>query len=115
MKGYDIRVIDLTVTQLLEIMDARYSGKDSTVIQGGAKPSQSEYMDIAQCAELTGYSIGYLRQLIHKRKLPFHKKPNFKPVRFLRSEILEWMGGKKYTPIDEMADDYISNNKVKRR
>ena len=114
MEELDIRVIDLTVKHLFKLLDDRYggTGKDTNTNSG---PQLPEYMDIKACAELTGYTVGYLRQLVHRRAIPFHKKPNFKPVRFLRSEILEFIGGKKYAPINEMADDYLSNPKPKRR
>ena len=70
-----------------------------------------EFMTIDECAALTGYKPDYIRQMVFKRKIPFHKNPNRKPIRFKRDEILHWMATKKFSPIDELADAYISGGK----
>jgi excisionase family DNA binding protein len=63
----------------------------------------SDFMNVKECALLTGYKPDYIRQLVFKRAIPFHKNPKRKPVRFKRFEILAWMATKKFTPIDEQS------------
>jgi predicted DNA-binding transcriptional regulator AlpA len=64
-------------------------------------------------AALTGYTPGYIRQLVFKRKIPFYKTENLKPVRFKKSEILSWITDRKYAPIYELADNYLEEKKIK--
>ena len=103
------RIIDVTWGQAIQELDARYGLLNSRY--GNIMPAKSAdtFLNIKDCAALTGYSPGYIRQLVFKRAIPFHKNPNLKPVRFKRDEILAWMGTKKFTPIDEQAEDYISD------
>ena len=71
------------------------------------------FLNIDQCATLTGYKPGYIRQLVFKQAIPFFKSKGRKPVRFKEAEILAWMADKKFTPINEQADDYLEVNNLK--
>lgn len=49
---------------------------------------------VDRVAELTGYSKGYIYQLIHKGQIPYHKRGGTgtkSAVRFYESEINDWM------------------------
>jgi excisionase family DNA binding protein len=105
------RFIDAYFSDFLELMDQRYLMRDEKSSLFQAAPT--EYISIKVCAELTGYKEGYIRQLVFKSQIPYYKTPNRKPIRFKRAEILHWMAGKKFTPIDERTDDYINSRKIK--
>ena len=100
------RLIDLTWGEVLDDLDTRY-GKKPGILHIQSNPVINEFMNVAECALLTGYSPGYIRQLIFKRAIPFHKNPKLRPVRFKRTEILEWMASKKFEPINDMAENYL--------
>ena len=101
------RLIDLTWGEVLQDLNTRYGRK----AEGGHLPSNpviNEFMNVTECSLLTGYSPGYLRQLVFKRAIPYHKNPKLRPIRFKRLEIIEWMAGKKNEPIGDMADAYFN-------
>jgi|ERR1043165_422114 excisionase family DNA binding protein len=101
------RLIDVTVKELIDAFDWRYQKISDPAIT--TKTSIPEFIDVEACALLTGYKEGYIRQLVFRREIPFYKVENRRPIRFKRTEILEWISGKKYKPIDELADDYINS------
>jgi len=100
------RIYELTLGEVLDAWDARFGTKPSNQHMQ-SNPILNEFMTLKECASLTGYKPGYIRQLIFKRAIPFHKNPKLKPVRFKRIEILEWMASKKFEPINDMADNYL--------
>ena len=104
------KITELTWGDILTDLDERY-GPQNTLKAASINGVQSnnEFMNVKECALLTGYKPAYVRQLVFKRAIPFHKNPRLKPVRFRRSEILNWMVTKKFTPIDEQADNYVNN------
>ncbi len=105
------RFIDAYFSDFLELMDQRYLRRDE--IRNTLQTPPTEYINIKACAELTGYKEGYIRQLVFKSQIPYYKTPNRKPIRFKRAEIVQWIFGKKITPTDERADDYINSRKIK--
>ena len=105
------RLIDTYLHELIALMDQRYTLKGEQV--NGFQPVPMEFLNMKACAELTGYKEGYLRQLVFRNEIPYHKTPRRRPVRFKRSEIMEWLSGKKYTPISERAEDYVNSRKIK--
>ena len=96
----------MTLGELIEILDQR----EAVAKTKQNLSSPKEYMNVSECADLTGYSPEYIRQLVFKRKIPFHKRPDRKPLRFRRSDVIEWMAGKKYSPINDLVDEYISKS-----
>jgi hypothetical protein len=106
------KITELTWGDIISDLDERYkSPKATNENHLNFSPSAGEFIDIKKCALITNYSTGYIRQLVFKRLIPFHKHPHRKPIRFKRSEILEWMSGKKFTPIDELAESYVTENR----
>lgn len=106
------KIIDLTWGEVVSDLDERY-GKNIYLSCAQLGMAAKEFMSIKDCAALTGYKPDYIRQLVFKRKIPFHKNPNRKPIRFNRDEILQWMATKKFTPIDELAETYVNGGKRK--
>lgn len=110
----DKKITDLTWGEIVTDLDERY-GKGGTVLaakQVYLNPATDGFLNVKECAALTGYAEDYIRQLVFKRAIPFHKNPKLKPIRFKRAEILEWMATKKFTPIGELAEEYISGNSI---
>lgn len=108
------RFIDLTWGEVMAELDVRYSQNNAAFVMKSAGPENlAPFINIKECAELTGYKEGYIRQLVFKSQIPYYKTPNRKPIRFKRAEILQWIAGKKFTPTDERADNYINSRKIK--
>ena len=105
----DKRIAELTWGEIIKDLDERYP-KNTALHAITANPVERDFMNVKECSALTGYKPGYIRQLVFKRGIPFHKNPKLKPVRFKRSEILEWMATQKFTPITERAENYIEEN-----
>ena len=57
-------------------------------------------LDINETAELTGYSVKYLRLLIAKREIPHYRRGN--RLYFSRDEIEDWMMGTRIPTKEEM-------------
>jgi predicted DNA-binding transcriptional regulator AlpA len=111
----DKKLTDLTWGEIVADLDERYGKRTVVAKQQYLNPDMEPLLNVKQCAALTGYVEGYIRQLVFKREIPYNKNPNRKPVRFKRSEILEWMATKKFTPIDELAENYIAGNSITRK
>ena len=46
----------------------------------------------AQAADLLQIHVEYLRKLVRDGKVPCHRFPGGRELRFLRDELLEWLG-----------------------
>ena len=62
--------------------------------------SAKNVLDINDTAELTGYSVKYLRLLIAKREIPHYRRGN--RLYFNRDEIEDWMMGVRIPTKEEM-------------
>lgn len=71
---------------------------------------------VARVAEITGYSEGYIYQLVSSGKIPFHKRGETGSkgaVRFFESEIIDWLkNGWGFSPAQD--DIYASAEKIVR-
>lgn len=107
----DKRIIDLSVIELLNILDERYviTSKDKNLSNSAVL--KSDFLNVKKCAELTGYAEDYIRQLISNKKIPFYKVQDH-TIRFSKKEIIEWMTTRKYTPVAKRAQDYINTNEL---
>jgi len=62
--------------------------------------SAKEVLDINDVAQLTGYSVKYLRMMIASRDIPYYKRGN--RLFFNREEIEDWMMGTRIPTKEEM-------------
>jgi len=62
--------------------------------------SAKNVLDINDTAELTGYSVKYLRLLIARRDIPHYRRGN--RLFFNRDEIEDWMMGTRIPTNEEM-------------
>ncbi len=109
IQNIDKRIIDLKVGELLELLDERYAAnsKDNKILDNATV--KSDFLNVKQCASLTGYNDDYIRQLVFKGKIPFYKIQDHS-IRFSRKEIIDWMTTKKYVPVAKRAQQYIEEN-----
>jgi len=63
--------------------------------------SAKEVLDINDVAQLTGYSVKYLRTMIASRDIPYYKRGN--RLFFNREEIEDWMLGERIPTRAEMS------------
>ena len=104
----DIRLIVITVGELIEFLDERYTNKNQR------NQTTDTFMKIDDCATITGYSEEYIRQLVFKRKIPFTKLNNG-TLRFIKKDIIDWMGNNKSTPTELAAQRYIETTTISSR
>jgi excisionase family DNA binding protein len=66
----------------------------------GAEPSSAgnlpanQYppiMTTAQAAELLSVHVEYLRRMVREERIPAHRFPLGREIRFLRDELIEWV------------------------
>jgi excisionase family DNA binding protein len=61
----------------------------------------------AMAAELLQVHVEYLRRLVREGKLPSHRFPGGRELRFLRDELLEWLAAQ---PGVNGADDHAARS-----
>ncbi len=109
-KNYNIisdkRIIDLSVGELLQLLDERYIPNQTGKKILGNTERKSDFLNVKQCAVLTGYKEDYIRQLVSKKQIPFFKVQDHS-VRFSEKEVINWMTTKKYKPVSVRAQQYI--------
>ena len=54
-------------------------------------PEFPPVLTAAMAAELLQVHVEYLRRLVREGKLPSHRFPGGRELRFLRDELLEWL------------------------
>ena len=108
MIGLNKRLNELTWGEIISDLDERY-GKQAMLKVIPANPASGDFMNVKECAILTGYKPDYIRQLVFKKAIPYHKNPKLKPVRFKREEILAWMTSKKFTPISRLKTIFLKD------
>lgn len=64
----------------------------------------SEILRIEDVAEITGYKVGYLYQLMHEGKLPYYT-PTGKIAFFKRSEVYDFVFQHKHKADYEIAEE----------
>jgi len=61
----------------------------------------------AMAAELLRVHVEYLRRLVREGKLPSHRFPGGRELRFLRDELIEWLAAQ---PGANSADDHAAQS-----
>ena len=62
--------------------------------------ASKDVLDVNETAQLTGYTVKYLRLLISRREIPHYRRGN--RIYFNRDEVEEWMLGERIPTIDEV-------------
>lgn len=76
------------------------------------KVTQKKYLTTKECGELMGRSVGAIRNLVMRRKIPFRKVGG--RLLFLYSEIVEWIenseGNRYYPGVPLNGEDDLSGS-----
>ncbi len=67
---------------------------ESTGPSGPSGPSGAEFPPVlttAMAAELLQVHVEYLRRMVREGRIPCHRFPGGREMRFLRDELLEWL------------------------
>lgn len=82
-------------------------------INTSTAPEEDRFLTIDETAKLIDLAKTSVYGLVHKNKIPYHKKS--KRLYFLKSEILDWVkSGKKESKseLENRADEYLSKNRL---
>lgn len=61
---------------------------------GELSPAMTRYPDIlttALAAEMLHIHVEYLRRMVRENRIPAHRFPGGREIRFLREELIEWV------------------------
>ncbi len=50
-----------------------------------------QILTTAQAAELLSVHVEYLRRMVREQRIPAHRFPGGREIRFLRDELIEWV------------------------
>jgi len=60
----------------------------------GASPAASSYPEImttAMASQMLHVHVEYLRRMVREGRIPAHRFPGGREIRFLRDELIEWV------------------------
>ena len=83
------------------------------VLNSSNHSTEDVFMNIDETAKLIDLTKPTVYGLVHKNKIPYHKKG--KRLYFLKSELVEWLkSGKHQTKSEQedLADAYLLKNKL---
>jgi excisionase family DNA binding protein len=61
---------------------------------GAEQPNATQYppiMTTAQAAELLSVHVEYLRRMVREGRIPAHRFPGGREIRFVRDELITWV------------------------
>jgi len=64
----------------------------------------------AMAAELLQVHVEYLRRLVREGKLPSHRFPGGRELRFLRDELLEWLAVRRGGDGTPKSEDHAAQS-----
>ena len=67
------------------------SGSSSSSSGEGAASGFPPVLTTAMAAELLQVHVEYLRRMVREGRIPCHRFPGGREMRFLRDELLEWL------------------------
>ena len=71
-------------------------------------PEFPPVLTAAMAAELLQVHVEYLRRLVREGKLPSHRFPGGRELRFLRDELLEWLSELPGQPDPSLPDQSLA-------
>ena len=72
-------------------MDAPESPSSSTPSTSSTQSSYPEILTTAMASEMLHVHVEYLRRMVREGRIPAHRFPEGREIRFLRDELLEWV------------------------
>ncbi len=64
----------------------------SETTQGSGGHEFPPVLTTADAAELLQVHVEYLRKMVREERVPCHRFPGGREMRFLRDELIEWLG-----------------------
>ena len=58
---------------------------------GSAAERYPPILTTAQASELLSVHVEYLRRMVREQRIPAHRFPGGREIRFLRDELIEWV------------------------
>lgn len=111
-----MKLIVIEMSELSDIIENTVRRVISSTHPKPAVKPKTENLSIDDLVELTGYKKNTLYRLVHDKKIPYHKPLHGgRKLVFIRSEIEEWMKGKKSQTIDEFCTEMENKLLQKRR
>lgn len=109
----------LIVIEQSELSDIIENTVRRVISASNPKPSEkpkTETLSLDDLVDLTGYKKNTLYRLVHDRKIPYRKPLHGgRKLVFLRSEIEEWLKGRKPQStaefIDQMEEELLQRHK----
>lgn len=102
------RCMKLIVIEQSELSDIIENTVRRVISATSSKPivkPKSDTLSIDDLVDLTGYKKNTLYRLVHDRKIPYRKPLHGgRKLVFLRSEVEEWLKGRKPQSTDEFID-----------
>ena len=93
-----MRPVDTTSERKAEAPDPASIGSahaaNATNADAAAAPNASSYPEIlttAMAAEMLHVHVEYLRRMVREARIPAHRFPGGREIRFLRDELIAWV------------------------
>lgn len=58
---------------------------------GESRSQFPEILDTAMAAELLRVNVEYLRRMVREERIPAHRFPGGRGIRFVRDELIDWV------------------------
>lgn len=105
--------LNMPFSEILNLISDQVAEKILQNLNLSNSSHEDVFMNIDETAKLIDLSRPTVYGLVHKNKIPYHKKG--KRLYFLKSEILAWLKSGKHQTKSEMedrADAYLMKNKL---
>jgi predicted DNA-binding transcriptional regulator AlpA len=72
---------------------------------------QDTFLDVSQLTDLLDLASQTIYGLVHRRKIPYHKRN--KKLYFIKDEIIDWVksGKKEQVSVSDKVDDFLSKKR----
>jgi len=71
-----------------------------------------EILTTAMAAEMLHVHVEYLRRMVREERIPAHRFPGGREIRFLRDELLEWVRAQPGEDRSPSRDDHKSDEEI---
>jgi excisionase family DNA binding protein len=103
-------IVTISVKQLEELLDSKIQVILDAVAPNKSKPSEDQWFDLNGLIQYlpSHPKAQTVYDWVHHRLIPFHKPEGTKTLKFLKSEIDEWLKtGRRKTQAEK--DDIVKN------
>ena len=87
----DKRVIDLTISELQELLGDTIKNSASSLNQ--SQPESQDLIPIEECMKITNLARQTIYGLVCERKIPFIKRKGSRKLFFSRKALISWIQG----------------------